>query len=68
MKISSKQTVSNSSQIQDIDSIMCGYYRCYYIIERYNGRKPIDIILNFKQQPKIFKELFIRDFANNVFY
>ena len=35
MKTSNKPIEYNSSQIQIIYSIMCGYYCCYYIIERY---------------------------------
>ena len=66
MKTSNKPIEYNSSQIQNIDSIMCGYYCCYYITERYKGRKPIDILLDFNQRPSLCNEVFIRDFAREI--
>ena len=34
MKTSGKGLVYSDSHIQDVDSIMCGYYVCYFIMER----------------------------------
>ena len=66
MKTRNKPIEYNSSQIQNIDSIMYGYYCCYYIIERYKGKQPIDILLDFNQKPTLFNEVFIRDFALDI--
>ena len=39
MKTLKKGIVYSSNQIQDINSVMCGYYCIYFIVERYKGRK-----------------------------
>lgn len=66
METSNKPIEYNSSQIQNMDSIMCGFYCCYYIVERYKGRIPIDILLDFQLKPSLCNEVFIRDFASNI--
>ena len=66
METSNKLIEYNSSQIQNIDSIMCGYYCCFYIIERYKSRQPIDILLDFNQKPSLCNEVFIQDFARHI--
>ena len=66
MKKAGKGIVYSSNQIQGIDSVMCGYYCIYLIIERYKGRKMMDILLQFKYKPAIMNELLIRSFAWNV--
>ena len=38
MKTSGKGLVYSDNHIQDVDSIMCGYYECYFILERAKGR------------------------------
>ena len=38
MKTSGKGLVYGDNHIQDVDSIMCGYYVCYFILERAKGR------------------------------
>lgn len=47
MKTSRKEGVYNDSHIQHVDSIMCGYYVCYFILERDKGRSMLDILLDF---------------------
>lgn len=49
MKTAEKGVVYNVSQIQHVNSIMCGYYVCYFILERAKGRSMLDIILDFKK-------------------
>ena len=66
MKSSNKPIEYNSSQIQNIDSIMCGYYCIYYISQRSKDRKPVDILLDFKQKPDMVNELIIQEFAHNI--
>ena len=38
-----------SNQLQPLKSNMCGYYCCYYILERSKGIEPIDIIYKLDQ-------------------
>ena len=47
MKTSGKVLVYSDNHIQDVDSIMCGYYVCYFILERAKGRPMRDILLDF---------------------
>ena len=66
MKTSGKPLEYNSGQIQTMDSIMCGYYCIYYILERSRGRKHVDVLLDFQLKPSLFNELFIQIFANKI--
>ncbi len=61
MKTDKKDGVYSDTHIQDVDSIMCGYYVCYFIIERSKGRSMFDILLDFSE-PEI-NERMIRNFA-----
>ncbi len=61
MKTSKKEGVYSDSHIQDVDSIMCGYYACYFIIERSKGRSMFDILLDFSE-PEINEQM-ISSFA-----
>ena len=47
MKTSGKGLVYSNNHIQDVDSIMCGYYVCYFILERAKERPMRDILLDF---------------------
>ena len=38
MKQDDKGVVYSDSHIQDVRSVMCGYYACYFITERFKGR------------------------------
>ena len=66
MKTARKGIVYSSNQIQGIDSVMCGYYCIYFIIERYKGRKMMDILLDFKQKPSFLNKLIISSFAVSI--
>lgn len=66
MTIGDKGIVYNSSDIQNLDSQMCGYYCCYYIIERYAGRQPIDVLCDFDQEPTMSNEQLIRKVARSI--
>jgi len=41
----------NTSKLQQDDSVLCGYYCCYYISERAKGREALDVLLDFDQFP-----------------
>ena len=67
MKTSQKGIIYNDGEIQDSNSIMCGYYCCYYIIKRFTGHKHIDILLDFDQEPTSKNEKQITKFAYNLY-
>ena len=45
---SGKQLVYSIDEIQERDSVLCGYWCLYYLLERQNGRSILDIIHNSK--------------------
>ena len=47
MKTSGKGLLYSDNLIQDVDSIMCGSYVCYFIMERAKGWPMRDILLDF---------------------
>ena len=48
LKTSGKNTVFSSDEIQERDSVLCGYWCLYYLLERQNGRSLLDVIHNPK--------------------
>ena len=38
LKTSGKKIVYSSDEIQERDSVLCGYWYLYYLLERQNGR------------------------------
>ena len=48
MTTSGKQLVYSIDEIQERDSVLCGYWCLYYLLERQNGRSILDIIHNSK--------------------
>ena len=51
-----KGIVNNSSILQDINSVLCGYYCLYFIVHRWQGRSMQDILLDFTQMPSLKNE------------
>ena len=51
-----KGIVYNSSMLQDINSVLCGYYCLYFIIYRWQRRSMQDILLDFTQVPSLENE------------
>ena len=49
MKTSGKGLVYSDNHIQDVDSSMCGYYVCYFILEWAKGRPMREILLDFSK-------------------
>ena len=66
IKTTKKNIIYNDSQIQHIDSILCGYYCLYYIIERNKGRKANEVILDFHQTPTEFNETFMKFYVTYI--
>ena len=61
MRTAGKGVVYSDSHIQDVSSVMCGYYACYFIMERSKGRPMADVLLDFSH-PEM-NEKMIRVFA-----
>ena len=57
--------IYNGWKIQHLDSVTCGYYCCYYILERASGRNGNDILLDFDQESRK-KEDKIYNFAKYI--
>ena len=56
---SSKQIIYNSSQYQDIKSILCGYYCLYFLHQWSLGKSFYDILKPFSAVSTAFNEKFI---------
>lgn len=48
VKTSGKRLVYSSDEIQERDSVLCGYWCLYYLLERQKGRSIHDTIHNSK--------------------
>ena len=48
LKTSGKKIVYSSGEIQERDSVLCGYLCLYYLLERQKGRSLLDVIHNSK--------------------
>ena len=56
MKKGNGGVIYKSCKIQQLDSVMCGYYCCYYILERASGRNRNDILLDCDQESRKNKD------------
>ena len=48
LKTSGKIMVYSSDEIQEKDSVLCGHWSLYYLLERQKGRSLLDVIHNAK--------------------
>ena len=48
MKTSGKRLVYSTDEIQERDSVLCGYWCLYYLLERQKGRSILETIHNSK--------------------
>ena len=62
LKSTGKNILMNSSQIQDISTITCGYWGIYFIKELSKGNSFYDIMYNLDQDPTKHNEMFIRNY------
>ena len=60
MKTTNKNIIYNDSQIQNMDSILCGYYCIYYIEQRNEGRTADEVLLDFHDNPTEFNKKFMK--------
>jgi len=64
LKTSHKQIQMNTGEIQQIDSIMCGYY-CVYVLEQLDkGSSFYDAIYSFDPYPSEYNETKIKSVQN----
>ena len=66
MKTTKKNLIYNDSQIQNINSILCGYYCVYYIMQRNNGRTANEVLLDFHKKPTAFNEMFMKFYVTYI--
>jgi len=57
LKTSKKEIIYNSNQLQENNSIKCGFYCINYILERSKNISMYDVIYKFKQFPSKFNEM-----------
>ena len=68
MKTTNKNIIYSDAQIQNIDSILCGYYCLYYITERNKGRTANEVMLDFHEKPTAFNEMFHQHLNSRIAY
>ena len=56
MKTTNKNIIYNDSQIQNMNSILCGYYCIYYIEKQNEGQTADEVLLDFHDKPTEFNE------------
>lgn len=64
---SGKKIRMSTGQIQDITSRACGFYCCYYIIEREHGVDQYDVIYSLDQMPTDLNEQAMQQYFIDVF-
>ena len=68
MSTSGKQLEYSGDEIQERDSVLCGYWCLYYLLERQKGRSVLDTIhnRNFSMTDTSVNHRFIIDYFKNV--
>ena len=66
MKTANKNIIYNDTQIQNINSILCGYYCLYYIMQRNKGEKADEVLLDFHDKPSAFNENFMKFYMTYI--
>ncbi len=61
LRTSNKKVIYNTSQIQDMTSVLCGYYCIFFAIELSKGRNLYDVLYTFTFNTQQ-NELIIRDY------
>ena len=65
---SGKQIFYSGDEIQEIDSVLCGYWCLYYLIERQKGIPMLSVIHNakFDVNDQTVNQRFIIDYFKNI--
>ena len=68
MATSGKQLEYSGDEIQERDSVLCGYWDLYYLLERQKGRPILDVIHNsqFDMLDRSVNHRFIIDYFKNI--
>ena len=68
MTTSGKQLVYSGDEIQERDSVLCGYWCLYYLLERQKGRSILDVIHNaeFDMSDTSVNNRFIKHYFKNI--
>ena len=64
MKTTNKNIIYNDSQIQNMNSILCGYYCIYYIEKQNEGQTADEVLLDFHDKPTEFNEKFMKFYVD----
>lgn len=62
LRTSGKKICSNSSQLQMFGSEACGFFCCYYILERNNGKSQYKTVYSLDQMPTFENEQAMKDY------
>ena len=68
LQTSNDKIIYSTDQIQERDSVLCGYWCLYYLLERQKGKSILDIIHNaaLSQRDKSVNHKFIINYFKNV--
>ena len=64
VKTTNKNIIYNDLQIQNMNSILCGYYCIYYIKKQNEGRTADEVLLDFHDKPTEFNEKFMKFYVD----
>ena len=68
LRTSNDKIIYSTDEIQERDSVLCGYWILYYLLERQKGKSILDIIHNTKFSPtdKSINDKFIINYFKNM--
>ena len=68
LRTSDDKIIYSTDEIQERDSVLCGYWVLYYLLERQKGKSILDIIHNtkFSQTDKSINHKFIINYFKNM--
>ena len=68
LSTSGKQIIYSGDEIQERDSVLCGYWCLYYLNERQKGRNILDVIHNaeFSFNDQSVNQKFIINYFTNI--
>lgn len=65
LKQVSDRPLYNSTRIQPLNSVLCGLYCMYFLLEVNNGKKPLDVIMRFRPFADNLNDKFDREALND---
>ena len=63
LQTSGEKIIYSTDEIQERDSVLCGYWCLYYLLERQNGRSIIQILHNTAFDPNDKSKFIINYFT-----